>query len=78
MPNNYYVLSDDTVKTQVSVSEEDDVVYSYVEPTEYELSNNRLIVANEIGGQWELLKQEGNHYVSERVSHDMNEIKEYL
>lgn len=78
MAKNFYVLKNNIVKTDIKESEQDDVTYSYVEPTVYELSDNRLIIANDLNGQWELIKHVGNHYISERVSHNLKEINQYL
>ncbi|UXU70126.1 hypothetical protein [Mammaliicoccus sciuri] len=78
---NFYVLENketEIIKSTITERESDNLVYSYVEPLVYDLPNNKKIIVNELSEQWELIKQVGNHFVSELVSHDLTEIKNYI
>lgn len=78
MTKNYYVLENELITTEPTNEELENVIYTYNEPIVYELDNNQFIIVNEIDEQWELIKKLSNYYVSKKVSHDMQELKNYI
>lgn len=77
MTKNYYVL-EELITTEPNNEELENAIYTYNEPIVYELDNNQFIIVNEIDEQWELIKKLSNYYVSKKVSHDMQELKNYI
>ena len=78
MTKNYYVLENELITTEPNENELENIIYTYDEPIVYELNNNEYIIVNEIDEQWELIKKLSNYYVSKKVSHDMDELKQYI
>ena len=78
MTKNYYVLENELITTEPTENELENIIYTYDEPIVYELNNNEYIIVNEIDEQWELIKKLSNYYVSKKVSHDMDELKQYI
>ena len=78
MTKNYYVLENEMITTEPNGNELENIIYAYNEPIVYELNNNEYIIVNEIDEQWELIKKLSNYYVSKKVSHDIQELKEYI
>ena len=78
MTKNYYVLENEMITTEPNENELENIIYAYNEPIVYELNNNEYIIVNEIDEQWELIKKLSNYYVSKKVSHDIQELKEYI
>ena len=78
MTKNYYVLENEMITTEPNENELENIIYAYNEPIVYELDNEQYIIVNEIDGQWELIKKLSNYYVSKKVSHDMDELKQYI
>ena len=78
MTKNYYVLENEMITTEPNENELENIIYTYDEPIVYELNNNEYIIVNEIDEQWELIKKLSNYYVSKKVSHDMDELKQYI
>ncbi|WBF81698.1 hypothetical protein [Staphylococcus virus vB_SurM-PSU5] len=78
MTKNYYVLENELITTEPTENELENIIYAYNEPTIYELNNNEFIIVNEIDEQWEHIKKLYNYYVSKKVSHDMEELKQYI
>lgn len=78
MTKNYYVLENELITTEPNENELENIIYAYNEPIVYELNNNEYIIVNEIDEQWELIKKLSNYYVSKKVSHDMDELKQYI
>lgn len=78
MTKNYYVLENELITTEPTENELENIIYTYDEPIVYELNNNEYIIVNEIDEQWELIKKLSNYYVSKKVSHDIQELKEYI
>lgn len=78
MTKNYYVLENELITTEPNNEELENAIYTYNEPIVYELDNNQFIIVNEIDEQWELIKKLSNYYVSKKVSHDMQELKNYI
>ena len=78
MTKNYYVLENEMITTEPNENELENIIYAYNEPIVYELNNNEYIIVNEIDEQWELIKKLSNYYVSKKVSHDMDELKQYI
>lgn len=78
MCKNYYVQEDNKVTSKPTETEDKKVNYTYVEPTIYKLDTNKIIVSDEINEQWEVLFKVSDFYISEYVSHDMQELKEFL
>lgn len=77
MAKNYYVLENELLTTEPNENELENIIYSYNEPIVYELDNKQFIIVDEINEQWELIKKLSNYYVSKKVSHNMEELKEY-
>ena len=78
MTKNYYVLENELITTEPTENELENIIYTYDEPIVYELNNNEYIIVNEIDEQWELIKKLSNYYVSKKVSHDIQELKQYI
>ena len=78
MTKNYYVLENEMITTEPNENELENIIYAYNEPIVYELDNEQYIIVNEIDEQWELIKKLSNYYVSKKVSHDMDELKQYI
>lgn len=78
MTKNYYVLENELITTEPNNEELENAIYTYNEPIVYELDNNQFIIVNEIDEQWELIKKLSSYYVSKKVSHDMQELKNYI
>ena len=78
MLKNYYVLENELITTDPTNEEIENILYVYDEPTIYDLNNNEYIIVNEIDEQWELIKKLSNYYVSKKVSHNMQELKQYI
>lgn len=78
MLKNYYVLENELITTDPTNEELENILYSYEEPIVYELNNNEYIIVNEIDEQWEIIKKLSNYYVSKKVSHNMQELKQYI
>ncbi len=78
MGKNFYVLENGFITTKITDEEIENILYIYDEPLVYSLNNNEYIIVNEIDEQWELIKKLSNYYVSKKVSHDMQELKNYI
>lgn len=78
MAKNYYVLENELITTKPNENELENLVYIYNEPIVYDLGNEKYIILNEIDEQWEIIKKLSNYYVSKKVSHNMEELKEYI
>lgn len=78
MEKNFYVLENGFITTKITDEELENTIYTYNEPIVYELDNNQFIIVNEIDEQWEIIKKLSNYYVSKKVSHDMQELKNYI
>lgn len=78
MSKNYYVLENELITTEPNENELENIIYSYNEPIVYELDNTQFIIVDEINEQWEIIKKLSNYYVSKKVSHNMQELKQYI
>ncbi|UXR08223.1 hypothetical protein [Staphylococcus phage vB_ScaM-V1SC04] len=78
MEKNFYVLENELITTEPTDEELENLLYIYNEPIIYELDNNEYIIVNELDEQWELIKKLSNYYVSKKVSHNMQELKDYI
>lgn len=78
MTKNYYVLENELITTEPNNEELENIIYTYDEPIVYELNNNEFIIVDEINEQWELIKKLSNYFVSKKVSHNMQELKQYI
>ena len=78
MTKNYYVLENELITTEPNENEIENIIYTYNEPIVYELNNNEYIIVDEINEQWELIKKLSNYFVSKKVSHNMQELKQYI
>jgi len=78
MTKNYYVLENELITTEPNENELENLLYVYDEPIVYELNNNEFIIVDEINEQWEIIKKLSNYYVSKKVSHNMQELKQYI
>ncbi|BAO09172.1 hypothetical protein [Staphylococcus phage S25-3] len=78
MEKNFYVLENELITTEPTDEELENLLYVYDEPIIYELDNNEYIIVNELDEQWELIKKLSNYYVSKKVSHNMQELKDYI
>lgn len=78
MEKNFYVLENELITTEPTDGELENLLYIYNEPIIYELDNNEYIIVNELDEQWELIKKLSNYYVSKKVSHNIQELKDYI